>query len=405
MTARFDWILPTARLALAGILADKLRFLLTSFGIFLAISIFVIDISFIRGMRNSVERNMESIGGARLVTVNARFPTSPEEQFAFCRSPGLTSRDMRRLQAHLPGVQAALPEISLEPVTLGGDAIVSAGILKAIGYGYLDFFNYPLAGGRRLTRDDESASELRCLLGSRLAGDLFPKRAHVLGRKVAYEGRNFEVIGVHTPDTQNRKAREMLIPYSTYARIFTGSEASLGGFSLAMADADGSRGALAPAHREMRALHRGVEDFVVTANGDRLAELQRASIGLEILIGSVAAIALLVGSISVMNIMLATVSNQIREFGIRIALGAGRAVIVGQTLIESVVVCAAGSLPALALGLSLNEIPKGVFPFDPQLSPSDFLLAGGMIVATGICGGLIPALKACRIDPITALRY
>jgi putative ABC transport system permease protein len=207
------------------------------------------------------------------------------------------------------------------------------------------------------------------------------------------------------PDAQNRKAREILIPYATYARFFAGIEAPLGGFSLAMADAEGSRGALAPASREMRSLHRGVEDYAVTANGDRLAELQRASAGLQILIGSVAAIALLVGSISVMNIMLATVSNQIREFGIRIALGAERTVILGQTLIESTVVCAAGSFPALLLGFALNWVPKGVFPFDPQLAPSDFLLAGGMIAATGICGGLLPALKACQIDPITALRY
>jgi putative ABC transport system permease protein len=405
MTARFDWILPTARLALAGILADKLRFLLTSFGIFLAISTFIIDISFIRGMRNGVERNMESIGGARLVTVNARFPTSAEEQLAFSRSPGLTAKDMRRLQAALPGVQAALPETSLEPATLGGDAVVPAGILKAVGDGYLDFFNYPLAAGRRFSRGDLASAEPACLLGSRLAADLFPKRASVLGREVAYAGRSFRVIGVHTPDAQNRKAREMLIPYASYARLFAGSEAALGGFSLAMADAEGSRKALAPARREMRSLHRGVEDYVVTANGERLADLQRASAGLEILIGSVAAIALLVGSISVMNIMLATVSNQIREFGIRIALGAGRAAILGQTLIESTVVCAAGSFPALLLGLALNGVPRGVFPFDPQLASSDFALAGAMIVATGMCGGLVPALKACRIDPITALRY
>jgi ABC-type antimicrobial peptide transport system permease subunit len=155
----------------------------------------------------------------------------------------------------------------------------------------------------------------------------------------------------------------------------------------------------------MFALHRGIEDFEVEINLDKIKEMQTAALGMKAVLWSIAVISLLVGGISIMNIMFATIGDRIREIGIRKALGARDDDIFAQFLIEAVTVCFLGSIPGMLLGASITLMPEGIFPFDPTLTGTDYTVAVVFTLVAGILSGLFPALRAAKLLPVDALRF
>jgi ABC-type antimicrobial peptide transport system permease subunit len=156
---------------------------------------------------------------------------------------------------------------------------------------------------------------------------------------------------------------------------------------------------------QMRILHRGVEDFELEVNQDKINEMKNASLGMKILLSAIAVISLVAGGVSIMNIMFATIEDRIREIGVRKALGARKADIFMQFIIEAVLISFVGGFLGMFLGSVITFLPESVFPIKPFLNLSDYLIALGFTLLAGVASGLFPALKAAKMQPVEALRY
>jgi putative ABC transport system permease protein len=151
--------------------------------------------------------------------------------------------------------------------------------------------------------------------------------------------------------------------------------------------------------------HQGVEDFEIVVPAELLAQAQSTQRVFNIVMGSIAAISLLVGGIGIMNVMLTTVTERTKEIGIRRAVGATQRTILTQFLIETVLVSTSGGCLGIVLG---SAMAKGIHFFagwETVISPSGTLLAFVISALVGVVFGLYPARRAARMDPIAALRF
>jgi len=146
-------------------------------------------------------------------------------------------------------------------------------------------------------------------------------------------------------------------------------------------------------------------DFAIYNQGEMLAQLQQMGATFTALLGAVAAIALLVGGIGIMNIMLVAVTERTREIGVRMALGARQRDIRRQFLIEAVAVCLVGGACGLTLGAGLALGLGSILPFKPLLGVDAAAVALGVSGAVGVFFGWWPARQASRLDPVEALRH
>ncbi len=155
----------------------------------------------------------------------------------------------------------------------------------------------------------------------------------------------------------------------------------------------------------LNSTHHAVQDFNVIIPAALLAEQQRSQTIFTYVMVAIAAISLLVGGIGIMNIVLATVLERTREIGVRRAVGARRADIVRQFLVESVLISVGGGLLGIAFGYLLSWMIAHAAQWKTIVTSSSILMAFGVSAAVGVVFGIYPALKASRIDPIEALRY
>jgi putative ABC transport system permease protein len=155
----------------------------------------------------------------------------------------------------------------------------------------------------------------------------------------------------------------------------------------------------------MRELHRGVVDFSVETNVEKLKDMEATNAGIQVVLAAIALISLCVGSISIMNTMFGTIGDRIREIGLRKALGARRRDLFTQFLIEAVLLSAVGGVPGILLGAAFTLFPAGTFPFEPALTALDYTITILFIVVAGLSSGVFPALKAANMEPVDALRY
>ena len=157
--------------------------------------------------------------------------------------------------------------------------------------------------------------------------------------------------------------------------------------------------------RLLRRTHRGVEDFEIVIPAELLARAQGTQRVFNIVMGSIAAISLLVGGIGIMNVMLTTVAERTQEIGIRRAVGATERKILAQFLIETVLISVLGGAVGIALGFAMAKGINLFAGWETVLSPLSAALAFGISVLVGIVFGIYPARRAARMNPITALRF
>jgi putative ABC transport system permease protein len=153
--------------------------------------------------------------------------------------------------------------------------------------------------------------------------------------------------------------------------------------------------------------HRGVDDYDLETRQDWFDRMESSVRAARLSGGLISAISLVVGGIGIMNIMLASISERVREIGIRLAVGARQGDIFWQILIESTLVSLIGGLLGIVASLGLIQILKSISPTEnvPVLTVDAIVLAVGFAIVSGLLSGLYPAIKASSIDPITALRY
>jgi putative ABC transport system permease protein len=272
------------------------------------------------------------------------------------------------------------------------------------------------SGGRFFNETDVSGGRSVCILGADTAINLF-EGEDPIGKTIRLARQSFTIIGVLKAKGASggfggSRDDIILAPYTTVSKRLMGERAQISSIQVSATSDQATDAAMQEIIEFMREYNKimpGSPDNFTVRNMADVAESAADSTNiLTILLGSIAAISLLVGGIGIMNIMLVSVTERIREIGIRMALGAQEIDILVQFLFEAIVLSLIGGIIGILLGYGVSKLMRFIPMFatiTTIVSPSSVFLAFGFSAAVGVFFGFYPARRASRLDPIEALRY
>ncbi len=316
----------------------------------------------------------------------------------------LTPEDAEALRA-LPDVLYVSPDRSTSAVLRAGSLDYRSSV-QGVWPDFQPLRDWPMASGSFITEEDVRGYAPVIVLGQTVVQNLYPDGSDPVGRFVLVRNVPFEVIGVLSAKGASSWGQDQddvaLIPLSTgFMRLF--GQSFLGSITVKVAS-DTAMDATEKAITDLLTERHRTVDFQVRNTASLQEAVSATADTMTALLGSVAAISLIVGGIGVMNIMLVSVTERTREIGIRMATGARRRDILLQFNIEAIVVCGIGGLLGVALGLGIGTLVER-FGMDVAFSPGPALLAFTCAFLTGVVFGFLPARKAAHMDPVAALAY
>ena len=271
---------------------------------------------------------------------------------------------------------------------------------------FAELRDWKTTNGSFLTEEDLAGYAPVLVLGATVAKNLFADGSDPVGQFVLVRNIPFEVIGVLESKGASGWGGDQddvaLVPLSTgFMRLF--GQQFLGSITVKVADGDKITATETALNQLLTERHRTI-DFQVRNTASLQEAVSATADTMTALLGSVAAISLIVGGIGVMNIMLVSVTERTREIGIRMATGARMRDILLQFNTEALVVCGIGGLIGVGLGLSIGVAVQAI-GMPVSFSPGPALMAFSCAFLTGVVFGYLPARKAARMDPVTALAY
>lgn len=391
--------------AFRGILANKLRTVLTMLGIIIGVAAIIAMLSIGEGAKKQV---LESISrfGTNLLRVRPG-----AAQLGHIRTGAvetLTLDDAEALRS-VPGVSLISPAVgNMSQVKYANKN--STTMITGTTQAYFEINNFPVAAGRPIDSTDVKLMKRVADIGTTVKKELFGEGPAV-GEEIKIEGQSFLVIGVMSSKGQTSwydPDDQIFVPVSTsQKRLF--NQDFVNDIYVQVGLVDDIPGVKAEIERILRTRHRipnGTEsDFSVRDFSEFVTTMKETSQTFAYLLSGIAAVSLLVGGIGVMNIMLVSVTERTREIGIRMAVGARRSDIMRQFLIEALVISVTGGLMGIALGVSLGFLISHLGEWETVITPYSIVLGFVFSVLVGLIFGLYPARKAAHMDPIEALRY
>jgi putative ABC transport system permease protein len=409
----------------------RLRSLLTALGIVFGVSSVIAMLAIGEGASHEAQEQIKNLGSQNIILHSVK---PPEEQKVSDRASqsyvlqyGLTYLDVKRIRSTIPSVSVIVPGRIIRDYVWNINRRVDCELLGTVPW-YPDMRNHRVAQGRFFSDSEMEVGANVCVLGAEMVNRLFPLDAP-LGRDVRVGSSYYRVIGVMEPratvakenEVQSAAAKEraafrMFIPLETTRKRYgetlvrrrSGSieaeRVELHEVTIKVNKQEEVMN-VAQAIKDLMQRNHKKLDYEMTVPLELLKRAERTKQIFNIVLGSIAAISLLVGGIGIMNIMLASVTERTREIGIRRALGARRRDITLQFLVETVMLSGAGGILGVLLGIA---IPWFVTHFADMVTIIKFwspLLAFTISGAVGIIFGLYPALRAARMDPVEALRH
>ncbi|XYH93083.1 ABC transporter permease [Sorangium sp. So ce1128] len=394
----------TAKSAWRSLASNRLRTLLTMLGMIIGTAAVVAVLGIGEGARSSVEGRIRSLG-ANLLMVRPGSASTSGVRSGTVKT--LTEDDADALKA-LDGVAAVAPERSgsaqLRYMASNLNASVT-GITPA----YLDVRSLSMGSGVPFSDLDEQQRARVVILGANVARQLYPGGSP-LGTRLQINGSAFRVVGVLAEKGSGMGSPDdgVFVPMSTHRSVLFGQD-HLSTISLQLASEDRSDTVIAQLEQLLRLRHRlradQPSDFEVRSQAEMLATMGQITGTFTTLLGSVAAVSLIVGGIGIMNIMLVSVRERTREIGVRMAVGARRRDIMRQFLVEAVVVSLAGGVAGVGLGYGAAVALSRFGEWATIVPPYAVGLALGVSILIGITFGVGPARRAARLDPVEALRF
>ncbi|MGQ0636735.1 MAG: ABC transporter permease [Planctomycetaceae bacterium] len=442
-------LIRTVQLGLKSLLLHKLRSGLTMLGIVFGVFSVIAMLAIGEGASAQAQKQIVALGATNIIAISVK-PASNSSAASAMGSVlryGLLRADFRRLTKTIPTILDAVP---IREVTREARYHTRTMPCRLVGCtpNYLELNHLHVVKGRFLTDADQETRANVVVLANEVALKLFPVE-DPLGRAIQIDGMFYTVVGVtadRTPSagiggslTAQDFNKDLYIPINTFrTRLgdmistvkqggMDSEHVELNQITLSVRNvndvlrtADVVRGTLERFHAE--------KDFAVVVPLELLKQADQLRQIFNIVLGSIAAISLVVGGIGIMNIMLATVTERTREIGIRRALGAKQRDIIEQFLTETVVLSGTGGVLGIALGLltpyafrviryitlnfildarpgALSETTRMFSEMQPEVALWSLPLAFGISVGIGVLFGLYPAQAAAKLDPIEALRH
>ncbi len=394
--------------------AHKLRSALTMLGMIFGVGAVIAMLSIGSGAERQA---MEMIDRLGLRNILVRSKDLKPEDLAEVRkkSPGLSSRDAQGILEAVPGVELVAPRVEIEPYKILTAAGKAEAKVHGVSFRQAELARLRTAEGRFLDALDESAHAQVCVVGPDTRRDLFGYGPAV-GREVKINDVWFEVVGVLEPSggassfqgvAVGSTAREIYLPVTTAIRKLDRDPlASPLDEIVVRLDASVAPSRASDLVRALlERLHGGEDDFEIVVPEALLEQSRRTQRLFNVVMGCIAGISLLVGGIGIMNIMLATVLERTREIGVRRAVGARRADIRNQFIVESFSISLLGGLAGIVVGVTIAGIVAVWAEWPTVVTVFSVVLSTGVSVAVGLASGIYPALRAANLDPIEALRY
>lgn len=392
-------VVEAVRMAGRALRANLFRTVLTLLGIVIGVASVVAMLAVGNGARQSVVDRISAMG-TNLLSIRPGAPNMPRSADGVTAT--LTPEDSKAV-AQLPNVRDALGELQGNATLRAGNIDYKTSI-TATNASMPVVREWPMAQGAFFSEDDERSYATVTVIGQTVAQNLFPDQNPV-GKYLLIQNVPFQVIGVMSAKGATPWGQDQddvaLVPFSTGSlRLF--GQRYVQSITAYIDNIDAIADTEEVIRQELLKRHNGVEDFQIRNTASLLEAVTATQDTLTILLGSIAAISLLVGGIGVMNIMLVNVTERTREIGIRMATGARTGNILQQFITEALVVSAIGGVLGVVLGLAVAWLLR-MFGTSVEFTLAPVLLAFGCAFATGLIFGLMPARKAAHLDPVQAL--
>jgi putative ABC transport system permease protein len=405
--------LSSIRIALRGIIANKLRSGLTTLGITIGVGSVIVLVAVGSGSAVAQRQSLEALGSNLLTVRSGGFGFGARAGTQSQRI-AITDNDVNALENkdNAPDIAEVVPSVNVssESVVYDG-ATDTPSTISGTTTNFSTVRNYPVQWGTSFTQAQYDSHAHVVVLGLTDVKDLLGQQADgsaLVGQQVLVGGSSFNVIGVFKSKGTNGLQDQdsiAIMPLTTARDTFTGNTGTVDGVTVQAKSSGRATAAQNEVSAVLIAQHPGSSstDFSVLNQQSVLQSVSTTNRTFTVLLGAVAAISLLVGGIGVMNIMLVTVTERTREIGIRKAVGARHGHILTQFLVEAVMLSAIGGVLGVAGGL-IGSLFK-IVNVKPVVEPYSVFLALGFAIVTGLFFGAYPANRAAKLRPIDALRY
>ncbi len=447
---------------LREIWAHKFRSLLTMLGIILGVSSLVAMSAMVKGMELGLKEALAAMGGLEKIRVESQLDLPIHQRHLQDRVKGVTMPDVAALQRNAPLVHTVTP--SVDVWGRGSRTVLSYKNKTARPFSFsgtwpsaLEINEHVIEHGRMFNEYDDDLARSVCVIGTGIRDQLFGdpditgEEIIPIGETITINRQPFTIIGMfqHYESEEARKERlarleamkqrggpprddnpwssakgghfafrlknntvyvplnSMLLNLQSGTNRMASAQARLSTLTMKVTDIELLEPALQQVRNVLMMTHEGLEDFAFRTDEDWAGEITNTIRDARMSGGIIAAISLIVGGIGIANIMLASISERVREIGIRKSIGATTGDIFVQILVESMVLAMLGGLLGLATSYGLTQLIGNYTPSDnaPVITVTAMLFAFAASVAVGILAGMWPAFKASKLHPIQALKY
>lgn len=449
-------LLANLYVAIDAVIANKVRSLLTALGIIFGVAAVIAMLAIGNGAQQEILDQIKLVGVNNIVIkpIIEQQEEKIEEQVGQREkkkfSPGLTVRDVRSIEATIPGITKISPEIIIDTHVIR-DGFRRSAKLVGVDPTYFSIYNFTLGDGQIFNEEQQRLGAPVCIIGYAIKTKFFPTE-NPIGKSIKVGQHWLTIVGILNERLVSKTSisklgirdfnmdiyiplQSVLIRYKnrdkiTAEQLRLQSMRSSGMVFFGSANNTNSEDEqekknyhqldrlviqveatdqLTPTaeiiSRLLERKHYGVVDYEIEIPELLLKQQQRTNDIFNYVLGAIAGISLLVGGIGIMNIMLASVLERIKEIGLRLSIGAKKSDVVQQFLFEAIMISVSGGIIGVVLGVSMAIIVSEFAGIPTIITFTSILLSFGVAATVGLIFGIAPARRAASQDPITSLRY